>query len=79
MSCILASVNALVNKGDYYGCEAIVQIFVQKTVSTTYNGHYNSFSTGIVTSSYVDSGTQIVYKWTIDSVLDKFDFNEYDV
>lgn len=40
---------------------------MKKTVGATYNGVFNSFSTGVVTSSYVDTGTEIVYTWTIAS------------
>lgn len=75
----LASVNVSASGGNYYAYETVaigctaslanvtIQIFVQKTVNATYNNGYNSFSTGVITSSYVDTGTQIIYTWTIVS------------
>lgn len=71
--------NVSASGGNYYAYETVVigcttplsnvtiQIFVQKTVGATYNGRYNSFSTGVITSSYVDTGTEIIYTWTIVS------------
>ncbi|CAF1564969.1 unnamed protein product [Rotaria sp. Silwood1] len=44
-----------------------IQIIVQKTVGAAYNGHTNSFASGVVSSSYVDNGSQIIYTWTIAS------------
>ncbi|CAF3800565.1 unnamed protein product [Rotaria sp. Silwood1] len=44
-----------------------IQIIVQKTVGATYNGGPDSFVTGVVSSSYVDNGSQIIYTWTIAS------------
>jgi hypothetical protein len=38
---------------------------VQKTVNVTYNGTSNSFWGGTVNQNYVDTGTQIIYTWTI--------------
>ncbi|CAF1375875.1 unnamed protein product [Adineta ricciae] len=56
-------------RGNYYARDAIViscstpwtnltiEIIVPKTVGATFNGQSNSFSTGQVTQSYVDTGT----------------------
>ena len=74
---ILVSVNVSASVGTYYAYETVViacttslanltiQIFVKKTVGATYNGLFNTFSTGVIASSYVDTGTEIIYTWTI--------------
>ncbi|CAF1389422.1 unnamed protein product [Adineta ricciae] len=66
-------------RGNYYARDAIViscstpwtnltiEIIVPKTVGATFNGQSNSFSTGQVTQSYVDTGTEIIYTWKIVS------------
>lgn len=68
-----------VNNGSYYGFESVVfacvttltnitiQIVVKKTSGAVYFDAYSSFATGIIVKSYVDTGTEIIYTWTIAS------------
>lgn len=64
---------------NYYGHEDVIiyclstltnitiQIIVQKTAGATYSSAYNSFFSGAMIQNYVDTGTQIIYTWTIVS------------
>ena len=42
-------------------------ITVQKTVGATYHGAYSTFGSGLMNVAYVDTGTEIIYSWTIVS------------
>ncbi|CAF3398026.1 unnamed protein product, partial [Rotaria sp. Silwood2] len=44
-----------------------IQITAQKTVGATYNALSDSFAPGVVSSSHVTNGVQIIYTWTIIS------------
>lgn len=42
-----------------------IQTIVQKTVGATYSGAWSTISGATITQSYVDNGSEIIYKWTI--------------
>lgn len=42
-------------------------IVVQKTVNATFRGAINTFWSGVLNDTYIDTGSQIIYTWTINS------------
>lgn len=43
-----------------------ITITVQKTVNATFRGAINTFWSGVLNDTYVDTGSQIIYIWTIN-------------
>lgn len=44
-----------------------IKMTVQKTVNATYNSAYASFWGGTLSQMYIDTGTEIIYTWSIIS------------
>ncbi len=44
-----------------------ITIIVQRTVNATYSGAFSTFWSGTMNQAYSNTGTQIIYTWTIVS------------
>ncbi len=74
---VKASGSATTGSGPYWSEEDVtlsnsalltalrLTVTVQKTTGISYSGQYNTFASGVVTMSYSDNGSQIVYVYTL--------------